>query len=95
MAEPNYTNRETVPQQRSNGALVFIVGGLVVAVAFVVWLFASGSNWSSYTAPEATQPAGETNITIDNSAPQQIRPPAVHCAVEIHLRRHSRSRRRR
>ncbi|MEO8531073.1 MAG: hypothetical protein ABI459_07605 [Deltaproteobacteria bacterium] len=69
MAEPHYTERQPVAEQRSNGSLAFIVGGLVVAVAFIIWLFANGSSWSTYTAPAATQPAGETNISIDNMAP--------------------------
>ena len=69
MADNNYVERQRVVTEKSNGSLAFIVGGLVVAVAFIVWLFASGDSWSNYSAPAAEPTSGDTTISIDNTAP--------------------------
>ena len=76
MSDPNHAPRNTNPHTREthvekrsggSGAMAFIVGGLVVAVLVVVWLFYGGSdldgaqdvNISVEGAGEAAQSVGD------------------------------------
>lgn len=62
----NPAPRPTPPRAGYGSAMAFIVGGLVVAVGVIFYVFASG---------DAPAPAGQpgTSVTIENTAP----PPAV------------------
>ena len=59
--------RETRTTETSGSGMALIIGGLVVAVAFILWLVFGGSQ------PVATTvPAGDTtNVTIEPAAPAQ------------------------
>jgi len=75
MSDPDHINRDRIERSRverdrivetsSNGSMALIVGGLVVAVIVILWLFASGSNWRNVSAP----PANEPNVQINQTAP--------------------------
>jgi hypothetical protein len=55
--------REVRTTESSGGGLALLVGGLVVAVAFILWLVFGG------TGPVATTvPASETNVTVETPA---------------------------
>ncbi len=61
---PTYTTVST--EKSGSGALWFIVGGVVVAIAVIAWLLAGGS----VSTPSASAPAGDVSISVeDNSAP--------------------------
>lgn len=64
--------RMSAPPPKSNGALIFIVGGLVVAVGVVAYVLTGGS------VPDAGagSGSGDANITIENNAPAPAAPAA-------------------
>lgn len=58
--------RETRTTETSGSSMALIVGGLVVAVAFILWLVFGGDNPSVVT----TDPASDTtNVTVEPAAP--------------------------
>ena len=57
--------RETRTTETSGSSMALIVGGLVVAVAFILWLVFGGDGPSTVT----TVPAADTNVTVEPSAP--------------------------
>ena len=67
--------RETRTTETSGSGMALIVGGLVVAVAFILWLVFGGSQ------PAATPvPAGDTtNVTIEPAAPAE---PSTNVTIE-------------
>jgi hypothetical protein len=77
--------RETRTTESSGSSMALIVGGLVVAVAFILWLVFGGENPSVVsTTPDAdttnvtvepTAPADSTtNVTIDADEPAPVEP---------------------
>jgi hypothetical protein len=55
--------RDTRTTEKASSSLPLIVGGLVVAVFFVVWMVFGGDG------PEvATTPAADTNVTVETPA---------------------------
>jgi hypothetical protein len=55
--------REVRTTERSGGGLALLVGGLVVAVAFILWLVFGA------TEPVATTvPASDTNVSVESPA---------------------------
>jgi type IV secretory pathway VirB10-like protein len=75
MSDPDNINRDRIERtrfdretvvERSSGSMGIIVGGLVVAVILIIWLFTSGSNWRNATTPTTTN---DPNITIEQNAP--------------------------
>lgn len=62
--------RETRTTDRSGGSMALIVGGLVVAVGFILWLvFAGPMPVATTTDPAA--PAEPTNVTVEPAAPAE------------------------
>ena len=59
----NVRYRTTEPQ--SGASLLFIVGGLVVAVAFIIWLVVGNST----VAPTVVPATDGNDVIIDNTAP--------------------------
>lgn len=60
--------RETRTTEGSGSGMALIVGGLIVAVAFILWLVFGGAS----DRPATTVPAGDTtNVTIEPAAPAQ------------------------
>lgn len=57
--------RETRTTETSGGSMALIVGGLVVAVAFVIWLVFGGDGPVATTAAPDNE---TTNVTIDAPA---------------------------
>lgn len=69
MADP-YNDKTYVRETRTTdttggGSMALIVGGLVVAVGFILWLVFGAADNSSV----ATDPATDTNVTIEPTAP--------------------------
>jgi hypothetical protein len=63
----NNTYRETrIEERRSGGGapMAFIVGGLVVAVAIIAWLFTGGDFGTATT----TGGAGDVNVSVETPA---------------------------
>ncbi|KAF0676700.1 hypothetical protein [Profundibacterium mesophilum] len=72
MSDPNtnhnnhssHTSREThVTEKRSGSSMAFIVGGLVVAVAVIAWLFLGGTDLDSTGTATGDS---DTNITVES-----------------------------
>ncbi len=77
MADPNrIIERNTVVETKSPGGVTFILGGLVVAVAVLGWLFYSG-NIGGASKPDSTT---NTNVTIE--APEPAPAPAEPAPAE-------------
>ena len=67
MAEPDNTKtfvRETRTTQPSGSGMALIIGGLVVAVGFILWLVLGGNVPLSTTEPASST----TNVTIEPPA---------------------------
>jgi hypothetical protein len=58
-------DRETRTTEGSGASMALIVGGLVVAVGFILWLVFGGSDGAVVTNP----PADTTNVTVEPTAP--------------------------
>lgn len=58
--------RETRSHETSGGSIALIVGGLVVAVGFILWLV-FGVERPTVTTPSA--PGVESNVTVEPAAP--------------------------
>jgi len=77
--------RETRTTETSGASMALIVGGLVVAVGFILWLVFGGPG------PVSTTPTGsDTNVTIeppaapvDNSTNLTIQPAAPDAAAPV------------
>ena len=71
----SHTVRDThVTEKKSGSSMAFIVGGLVVAVAVIAWLFMAGDDVDNVSTTGAvdtttpavdTTPAGDTNVTVE------------------------------
>lgn len=61
--------RETRTTEGSGSSMALIVGGLVVAVAFIVWLVFGSSPPVSTTGPESVPASDTTNVTVDPAEP--------------------------
>ncbi|HLQ20461.1 MAG TPA: hypothetical protein VK146_15915, partial [Tabrizicola sp.] len=57
--------RETRTEPSSGGSMALIVGGLVVAVGFILWLVFGGDNPAVSTDPAADT----TNVTVEPTEP--------------------------
>lgn len=80
---PDNTNRTTYvreTEKRSGTSIAFIVGGLVVAVAFLVWLFAGGDVGVSSNGASGGD-TSTTNVTIQ-PAPEAAPEAAPQAAPE-------------
>ena len=56
--------RETRTTERTGGGMALLVGGLVVAVAFILWLVFGGTEPAATTIPASDT----TNVTVEPSA---------------------------
>ncbi|MFC3087015.1 hypothetical protein [Tabrizicola soli] len=86
MADENYKTyvRETRTTEGSGASMALIVGGLVVAVGFILWLVFGGPDSVVDTAPAGS----DTNVTIeppaapvDNSTNVTVEPAAPEAAA--------------
>lgn len=58
-----HTTREThVTEKRSGSSMAFIIGGLVVAVAVIAWLFLGGTDVDNAGVEPGV---GDTNVTVE------------------------------
>lgn len=71
-------SRQSSPPPKSNGALYFIVGGLVVAVGVVAYVISGGS---PRTTADGTG-SGSSDITIENNAAPEPAPTALPQTTE-------------
>ena len=69
-----YVERDRVVTREGNGAGAFIIGGIVVALLVLVWLFSMGGDSAVTTVPAD----GTTNnVTIENTAPADTTAPVA------------------
>ncbi len=77
--EPNRSTYVRETEKTSGGGIALIVGGLVVAVAFIAWLLFDGSMPTAGTAPAAGDT--NTNVTVEVPAAEPA-PPAEAAPAE-------------
>ena len=90
MAEPDNTKtfvRETRTTQPSGSGMALIIGGLVVAVGFILWLVLGGnvplsttepaSNTTNVTIEPPAAPADTNTNTNADPAPEAVEPEAA------------------
>lgn len=61
-----YVERDRIETRERSGAGAFIIGGIVVALLVLIWLFSMGGSDSTVETVPAT---GTDTVIIDNAAP--------------------------
>ncbi|MCB1341249.1 MAG: hypothetical protein KDK24_09330 [Pseudooceanicola sp.] len=61
-----YVERDRIETRERSGAGAFIIGGIVVALLVLIWLFSMGGSDGTVTTVPAT---GTDTVIIDNTAP--------------------------